>query len=73
MTLDSGLSTLDTRLGGGDRRAFERLYESYAAMVHGILLARIPRIDVVGMPLLQKEPSGPSGEGSGSVSRAPEA
>jgi RNA polymerase sigma-70 factor, ECF subfamily len=30
----------------GDRGAFERLYERYAAMVHGILLARVPRIDV---------------------------
>lgn len=30
----------------GDRRAFERLYARYAAMVHGILLARVPRIDV---------------------------
>ena len=30
----------------GDRQAFERLYERYAAMVHGILLARVPRIDV---------------------------
>ncbi len=30
----------------GDRQAFERLYARYAAMVHGILLARIPRIDV---------------------------
>lgn len=31
---------------GGDRGAFERLYERYAGMVHGILLARVPRIDV---------------------------
>ncbi len=31
---------------GGDRGAFERLYERYAAMVHGILLSRVPRIDV---------------------------
>jgi RNA polymerase sigma-70 factor (ECF subfamily) len=30
----------------GDRRAFERLYERYSGMVHGILLARVPRIDV---------------------------
>ncbi len=30
----------------GDRRAFERLYERYGGMVHGILLARVPRIDV---------------------------
>ncbi len=26
----------------GDRGAFERLYERYARMVHGILLARVP-------------------------------
>ena len=31
---------------GGDRAAFERLYEHYAAMVHGILLSRVPRMDV---------------------------
>ena len=30
----------------GDRGAFERLYERYCGMVHGILLARVPRIDV---------------------------
>lgn len=30
----------------GDRAAFERLYSRYAAMVHGILLARVPRCDV---------------------------
>jgi RNA polymerase sigma-70 factor (ECF subfamily) len=30
----------------GDRQAFARLYARYAAMVHGILLARVPRIDV---------------------------
>ncbi|HLN57616.1 MAG TPA: sigma-70 family RNA polymerase sigma factor [Thermoanaerobaculia bacterium] len=30
----------------GDRGAFERLYDRYAAMVHGVLLARVPRIDV---------------------------
>jgi DNA-directed RNA polymerase specialized sigma24 family protein len=27
----------------GDRGAFERLYDRYAATVHGILLARVPR------------------------------
>ncbi len=31
---------------GGDRAAFERLYERYAGMVHGILLARLPREEV---------------------------
>jgi RNA polymerase sigma-70 factor (ECF subfamily) len=30
----------------GDRQAFERIYARYAAMVHGLLLARVPRIDV---------------------------
>jgi len=30
----------------GDRRAFERLYERYSGMVHGILLSRVPRTDV---------------------------
>lgn len=31
---------------GGDRPAFERLYRRYSSMVHGILLARVPRRDV---------------------------
>lgn len=31
---------------GGDRDAFGRLYELYAPMVHGILLASVPRTDV---------------------------
>ena len=30
----------------GDREAFSRLYTSYAPMVHGILLARVPRDEV---------------------------
>ena len=30
----------------GDRTAFERLYGLYARMVHGIILARVPRIEV---------------------------
>ena len=30
----------------GDRDAFERLYERYGPMVHGIVLSRIPRRDV---------------------------
>lgn len=30
---------------GGDREAFGRLYERFARMVHGILLARVPRGD----------------------------
>ena len=31
---------------GGDRNAFGRLYDHYAPMVHGILLASVPRADV---------------------------
>ncbi len=30
----------------GDRAAFGRLYDAYAPMVHGILLARVPRCEV---------------------------
>jgi RNA polymerase sigma-70 factor (ECF subfamily) len=30
----------------GDDRAFTRLYERYARVVHGLLLARVPRADV---------------------------
>jgi len=30
----------------GNRKAFGRLYERYARMVHGILLARVPRSEV---------------------------
>lgn len=31
---------------GGDQRAFEALYERYARVIHGVLLARAPRADV---------------------------
>src|SRR5712691_799355 len=31
---------------GGDRVAFEALYHRYVRMVHGILLARVPRAEV---------------------------
>jgi RNA polymerase sigma-70 factor (ECF subfamily) len=31
---------------GGDASAFERLYERYARVIHGVLLARIARTDV---------------------------
>ncbi|HEX8137241.1 MAG TPA: sigma-70 family RNA polymerase sigma factor [Pyrinomonadaceae bacterium] len=31
---------------GGDRQAFDRLYDLYGPMVHGILLARVPWNDV---------------------------
>ena len=30
----------------GDENAFGRLYERYARVVHGLLLARVPRVDV---------------------------
>src|SRR5262245_37072905 len=30
---------------GGDRSAFARLYDLYARMIHGILLARVPADD----------------------------
>jgi RNA polymerase sigma-70 factor (ECF subfamily) len=30
----------------GDRRAFGQLYERFAPLVHGLLLARVPRADV---------------------------
>src|ERR1700680_4148894 len=30
----------------GERDRFARLYEMYAPMVHGILLARVPRVEV---------------------------
>src|SRR5262245_26457002 len=29
----------------GDRRAFGRLFEEYASMVHGILLSRVPPVE----------------------------
>jgi RNA polymerase sigma-70 factor (ECF subfamily) len=31
---------------GGDRAAFGRLYERYARMVHGVLLAKVPLVEV---------------------------
>jgi RNA polymerase sigma-70 factor, ECF subfamily len=33
----------------GDRQAFTRLYEDYGGMVHGILLARVPRHEVADL------------------------
>lgn len=46
----AGESSDDSRLvdaaRGGDRAAFGRLYERYARMVHGILLARVPLAEV---------------------------
>ncbi len=37
---------LVTSAQNGDRAAFSRLYEDFAPMVHGILLARVPRDEV---------------------------
>ena len=34
---------------GGDRVAFARLYDRYGGLVHGILLARVPRSDVADL------------------------
>ena len=34
---------------GGDRAAFGQLYERYSRMVHGILLARVPAVDVADL------------------------
>jgi RNA polymerase sigma-70 factor, ECF subfamily len=39
-------ATLATAAREGNRVAFGRLYERYSRMVHGILLARVPRPDV---------------------------
>ncbi len=33
----------------GDRQAFGRLYDRYARMVHGIVLARVPRTEVADL------------------------
>lgn len=41
-----GDAQLVARARAGDRDAFARLHRSYAAMVHGILLARVPRGEV---------------------------
>jgi len=37
---------LVVRVRNGDQDAFGELYSRYAAMVHGILLARVPRVEV---------------------------
>ena len=41
-----GTAPLVTAARGGDRAAFGRLYELYGRMVHGVLLARVPRPEV---------------------------
>lgn len=38
--------TLIDRARAGDRHAFGHLYSLYARMVHGILMARVPRMEV---------------------------
>lgn len=47
---DAGHASDDARLveasRAGDQRAFARLYDRYARVVHGLLLARVPRADV---------------------------
>ena len=47
---EAGHASEDARLvceaRGGDQGAFGRLYDRYARVVHGLLLARVPRADV---------------------------
>lgn len=42
-------SLVDAVRDGGDHQAFERLYQLYAPMVHGILLARVPYDEVADL------------------------
>src|SRR5438876_3884575 len=42
-------ATLVAAARGGDREAFGVLYERHARMVHGILLARVPRSDAADL------------------------
>ncbi len=42
----SAEASLITAAREGDRAAFGRLYDRYARLVHGVLLARVPRSDV---------------------------
>ncbi len=42
----SGDDVLVRRARAGDRAAFGALYDRFAPMVHGVLLARVPRADV---------------------------
>jgi RNA polymerase sigma-70 factor (ECF subfamily) len=42
-------ATLVAAARGGDRDAFGRLYERHARMVHGVLLARVPRSDAADL------------------------
>jgi len=43
---DAGVTRLVERARGGDRAAFHDLYERYAAMVHGVLVASVHASDV---------------------------
>ena len=43
---ETGHDGLVHAAAAGDRRAFGELYVRYARMVHGILLARVPRLEV---------------------------
>jgi RNA polymerase sigma-70 factor (ECF subfamily) len=43
---DSGIDGLVGAAQAGDREAFGELYRRFVRMVHGILLARLPRVDV---------------------------
>jgi RNA polymerase sigma-70 factor (ECF subfamily) len=43
---DSDVISLVSAAREGDRRAFGRLYQRFARMVHGILLARVPPAEV---------------------------
>jgi RNA polymerase sigma-70 factor, ECF subfamily len=43
---DPGASLTVKAAQKGDRSAFGRLYDQFAPMVHGILLARVPPVDV---------------------------
>ncbi|HLJ50046.1 MAG TPA: sigma-70 family RNA polymerase sigma factor [Bryobacteraceae bacterium] len=44
--IDGVMDSIVSQAQRGDRGAFARLYEQYARMVHGILLARVPRCEV---------------------------
>ena len=43
---EDGVEALVASARRGDRTAFGRLYQRYARMVHGILLARVPRTEI---------------------------
>jgi RNA polymerase sigma-70 factor (ECF subfamily) len=45
-TVPAGELSLVAAVRDGDREAFEKLYSQYSPMVHGVLLARVPRDEV---------------------------